>query len=76
MIYLQAFIQTMTSMGPHYIANTYKWVKMAVWDAPYRVWLDVELEKLSIDRYELQQKTFKREEWKKEALGDEEPKSE
>ena len=63
-------------MGPHYIANTYKCVKMAVWDAPYRVWLDVELEKLSIDRYELQQKTFKREEWKKEALGDEEPKSE
>jgi hypothetical protein len=38
-------------MGPHYITNTYKWVKMAVWDAPYRVWLDVELEKISIDRY-------------------------
>jgi hypothetical protein len=67
MIYLQAFIQTLTSMGPHYITNTYKWVKMAVWDAPYRVWLDVELEKISIDRYELEQK---------EALDDEEPKSE
>jgi hypothetical protein len=76
MIYLQAFIQTLTSMGPHYITNTYKWVKMAVWDAPYRVWLDVELEKISIDRYELEQKAFKREEWKKEALDDEEPKSE
>jgi len=67
MIYLQAFIQNLTSMGSHYIANTYKWVKMAVWDAPYRVWLDVELEKISIDRYELEQK---------EALDDEEPKSE
>lgn len=67
MIYLQAFIQNLTSMGPHYIANTYKWIKMAVWDAPYRVWLDVELEKISIDRYELEQK---------EALDDEEPKSE
>jgi hypothetical protein len=67
MIYLQAFIQTLTSMGPHYITNTYKWVKMAVWDAPYRVWLDVELEKISIDRCELEQK---------EALDDEEPKSE
>jgi hypothetical protein len=67
MIYLQAFIQTLTSMGPHYITNTYKWLKMAVWDAPYRVWLDVELEKISIDRYELEQK---------EALDDEEPKSE
>jgi len=50
MIYLQAFIQNLASMGPHYIANTYKWVKMAVWDAPYRVWLDVELEKISIER--------------------------
>jgi hypothetical protein len=67
MIYLQAFIQNLTSMGPHYITNTYKWVKMAVWDAPYRVWLDVELEKISIDRRELEQK---------EALDDEEPKSE
>jgi hypothetical protein len=67
MIYLQAFIQTLTSMGPHYITNTYKWVKMAVWDAPHRVWLDVELEKISIDRYELEQK---------QALDDEEPKSE
>jgi len=67
MIYLQAFIQNLTSMGPHYITNTYKWVKMAVWDAPYRVWLDVELEKISIDRCELEQK---------QALDDEEPKSE
>ena len=37
-------------MGPHYVVNIYKWVKMAVWDAPYRVWLDIELEKISIDR--------------------------
>jgi len=23
---------------------------MALWDAPYRIWLDIELEKLSIER--------------------------
>jgi hypothetical protein len=37
-------------MGPTYLTNIYKWVKMALWDAPYRVWLDIELEKLAIER--------------------------
>lgn len=76
MIYLQAAVQTLTSVGPQYMVNVYNWIKMAIWDAPYRVWLDFELEKISIKRCELIQKALKREEWKKEALGDEEPKSE
>lgn len=50
MIYVQAVSQTFIGMGPTYIHNIYKWVKMAVWDAPYRLWLDIELEKLSIER--------------------------
>ena len=50
MIYLQAAAQTLTSMGPHYIKNIYTWVKCAVLDAPFRVYLDVELEKISIER--------------------------
>lgn len=50
MSYLRAIPQTFIYMGPHYVVNIYKWVKMAVWDAPYRVWLDIELEKISIDR--------------------------
>jgi hypothetical protein len=37
-------------MGPTYVHYIFTWVKMAVWDAPYRVWLDIELEKLSIER--------------------------
>jgi len=50
MIYLQAVAQTLTSVGPQYIKNIYTWVKCAVWDAPFRVYLDVELEKISIER--------------------------
>jgi|TARA_B100000530_G_scaffold219351_1_gene140920 hypothetical protein len=50
MIYAQAIPQAIISMGPTYIQNIYVWLKMALWDAPYRVWLDIELEKLSIER--------------------------
>ena len=50
MIYPQAIMQTMIGMGPTYVHYIFTWVKMAVWDAPYRVWLDIELEKISIER--------------------------
>ena len=49
-MYLQAVFQTMRDMGPQYLINIYKWVKCAVWDAPFRVYLDVELEKNMIER--------------------------
>ena len=50
MIYLQDISQTIISMGQYYLINTYNWVKTAVWDAPKRVFLDIELEKMSIER--------------------------
>jgi len=49
-MYIQAICQTLTSMGPHYLVNIYRWVKMAIWDAPIRLFLDVELELQSIER--------------------------
>ena len=50
MIYPHAIMQTMIDMGPTYVHYFFTWVKMAVWDATYRVWLDIELEKISIER--------------------------
>ena len=47
MIYAKAVIQALISMGPYYISNTYTWMKCALWDAPHRFILDVELEKIS-----------------------------
>ena len=61
----------MISMGPEYTVNVLKWVKSATWDAPYRVWLDIELQKIAYDR----------EDWKNNSLypsdeeSDETPKS-
>tara|TARA_B100000497_G_scaffold52626_1_gene60445 strand:- start:358 stop:546 length:189 start_codon:yes stop_codon:yes gene_type:complete len=61
----------MISMGPEYTVNVLKWVKSAAWDAPYRVWLDIELQKIAYDR----------EDWKNNSLypsdeeSDETPKS-
>ena len=50
MIYIQAVYNTFVSMGPYYLTNIYKWFKIALWDAPSRFILDVELEKISLDR--------------------------
>jgi hypothetical protein len=52
MIYIQAVYQTFATMGPQYLLNTYNWLKAALWDAPQRFMLDVELEKISIEREE------------------------
>jgi hypothetical protein len=37
-------------MTPFYVDNFYKWVKTAVWDAPLRLILDIELEVLKLER--------------------------
>jgi hypothetical protein len=50
-MYPQAIYQTMKSMGPQYVVNIYNWVKSAVYDAPLRLYLDIELEKLLIERH-------------------------
>lgn len=50
LIYFEAVYQTIASMGPHYLVSIYNWVKTAVWEAPYRFILDVELEKIRLER--------------------------
>ena len=45
-----AICNTMIGMGPYYIESTYKWFKMALWDAPTRVFLDVQLEQMRLER--------------------------
>ena len=56
--WIHAICRTMISMGPEYTVNVLKWVKSAAWDAPYRVWLDIELQKIAYDR----------EDWKNDSL--------
>ena len=45
-----AICNTMIGMGPYYVESTYKWFKMALWDAPTRVFLDVQLEQMRLER--------------------------
>lgn len=40
---------TARDMGPQYISNTLEWIKTALWDAPFRVFLDIELELLRLN---------------------------
>jgi hypothetical protein len=47
---LTAIFNTVYGMGPYYIESTYKWFKMALWDAPTRVFLDVQLEQMRLER--------------------------
>jgi hypothetical protein len=49
-MYAKAFYRTIISMTPFYLENVFRWVKMAVWDAPMRVYLDVDLEKQVIEK--------------------------
>ena len=48
-MYPQAIINTFRSTGSEYAINIYKWFKMALWDAPYRLYLDIELEKMKLE---------------------------
>jgi hypothetical protein len=45
-----AICNTMIGMGPYYLESTYKWFKMALWDAPTRVFLDIQLEQMRLER--------------------------
>ena len=45
-----ALYNTTLSMGPYYLQSTYKWFNMALWDAPTRIILDVQLEQLRLER--------------------------
>jgi|TARA_R110002153_G_scaffold159004_1_gene311172 hypothetical protein len=49
-MYLKAIYLTLLSMTPFYINNFCKWVKMATWDAPLRIMLDIELQAMKLER--------------------------
>jgi len=49
-MFLTAIYNTTLSMGPYYIESIYKWFKLALWSAPTRVILDVQLEQLRLER--------------------------
>jgi hypothetical protein len=49
-MYVKAIYRTIMTMTPFYIENFCLWVKTAVWDAPHRVYLDIDLEKQKIER--------------------------
>jgi hypothetical protein len=44
-MYAKAIYRTIMSMTPFYIENFCFWVKTAVWDAPRRIYLDIDLER-------------------------------
>jgi hypothetical protein len=48
-MYIKAIYRNTVSMGTIYIENFCKWVKAAVWDAPRRIYLDIDLEKHKIE---------------------------
>ena len=49
-MYTKAIYRTIISMTPFYLENLGHWVKMALWDAPRRIYLDVELQKQVIEK--------------------------
>ena len=48
-MYAKAIYRTIMSMTPFYIENLCVWVKTAVWDAPRRIYLDIDLERHRIE---------------------------
>ena len=48
-MYIKAIYRTIFTMTPFYVENFCIWVKAAVWDAPRRVYLDIDLEKYKIE---------------------------
>ena len=49
-MYIKAVYRTVLTMTPFYIENFCLWVKTAIWDAPRRIYLDVDLERQKIER--------------------------
>lgn len=47
---LTSIFNVAIGMGPYYLNSTYMWMKMALWDAPTRVILDVQLEQMRLER--------------------------
>ena len=49
-MYAKAIYRTIMSMSSFYVENFCLWVKTAVWDAPRRIYLDIDLEKQKLER--------------------------
>ena len=49
-MYVKAIYRTIMTMSSFYVENFCLWVKTAVWDAPRRIYLDIDLEKQKIER--------------------------
>ena len=49
-MYFKAIYKTAMTMTPFYVENFCIWVKSAVWDAPWRIYLDIDLEKQKLER--------------------------
>ena len=49
-MYTKAIYRTVVTMTPYYVENFCLWVKTAVWDAPRRIYLDIDLEKQKLER--------------------------
>lgn len=49
-MYAKAIYRNTISMSSFYIENFFNWVKMAVYDAPMRLYLDIDLELEKIKR--------------------------
>lgn len=60
---------TARDMGPQYISNVLRWVKSALWNAPFRVFLDIELELLRLQRAYIEEPEEPEEKPKKSYLG-------
>ena len=48
-MYIKAIYRTVFTMTPFYLENLCLWVKSAIWDAPRRIYLDIDLEKYNIE---------------------------
>jgi hypothetical protein len=46
----EALAGTFKTYGSYYLKNIYLWIKSAVWDAPQRFLLDLQLEQMRINR--------------------------
>ena len=56
-MYAKAIYRTIITMSSFYVENFCVWVKTAVWDAPRRIYLDIDLEYQNLSRIESKEKT-------------------
>ena len=56
-MYAKAIYRTIMTMSYFYVENFCVWVKTAIWDAPRRIYLDIDLEYQNLSRIESKEKT-------------------